>query len=386
MMNRYLWIVCSIIFVELLTLPGQILAASITPTKAAIGEGCQATGNNSTAMGWHTLADSASSTAMGYYTRAIGQYSTTMGYNTEASGAASTAMGWNAKATEHYSTAMGAGTWASGRGSTAMGEGTIAGGDWSFAGGSQMQLTDAADHTFVWGHAEYDNKQEISTPNAFLIFPGGTGGRVGIGTPSPGSKLHVKGNGWPESFVFLDTHVAGEDAGIRFYENASVKGHLYHDAAADALRFFYEGQNQLALHSNGNVGIKTTNPTHTLTVNGTAAKPGGGEWSVYSDARLKDITGEYTRGLDAILGLRPILFHYKEDNPKGLPTDEEYIGFIAQEVQEVFPEAVSEGPDGYLDFNMHPVNVALVNAVKELKAENEALREEIREIKAALGM
>jgi len=62
-------------------------------------------------------------------------------------------------------------------------------------------------------------------------------------------------------------------------------------------------------------------------------------------------------------------------------------------VQRVFPEAVSEGPDGYLDFNMHPVNVALVNAVKELKAENEtlraenmAMREDIARIKAALGL
>ena len=59
---------------------------------------------------------------------------------------------------------------------------------------------------------------------------------------------------------------------------------------------------------------------------------------------------------------------------------------VAQEVQELFPEAVNEGPDGYLDFNMHPVNVALVNAVKELKAENDALRQEIQQIKAALGI
>jgi hypothetical protein len=90
--------------------------------------------------------------------------------------------------------------------------------------------------------------------------------------------------------------------------------------------------------------------------------------------------------LDAIASLRPVSFFYKQDNPRGLPSNEENIGLIAQEVQEVFPEAVSEGPDGYLDFNMHPVNVALVNAVKELKAEKEALRQEIRQIKAALGM
>jgi hypothetical protein len=47
-----------------------------------------------------------------------------------------------------------------------------------------------------------------------------------------------------------------------------------------------------------------------------------------------------------------------------------------QEVQEMFPEAVSEESDGYLNFNMHPVNVAWVNTVKELKAKNDALEAE----------
>ena len=57
--------------------------------------------------------------------------------------------------------------------------------------------------------------------------------------------------------------------------------------------------------------------------------------------------------------------------------EEEQIGFVAQEVQKVFPEAVTQSKDGYLDFNMHAVNVALVNAVKALKAENDRLRQEI---------
>jgi len=91
--------------------------------------------------------------------------------------------------------------------------------------------------------------------------------------------------------------------------------------------------------------------------------------------------------------LRPITFNYKENNERGLPSDEEYVGFLAQEVGEVFPEAVNEGPDGYLDFNMHPVNVAVVNAIKKLKIENENLRAEnamlkkdIEKIKAILGI
>jgi hypothetical protein len=64
-----------------------------------------------------------------------------------------------------------------------------------------------------------------------------------------------------------------------------------------------------------------------------------------------------------------------------LPSNETYAGFLAHEVREVFPGAVSEREDGYLDFNMHNVNVALVNAVKELKNENDLLRQEIELIK-----
>ena len=69
--------------------------------------------------------------------------------------------------------------------------------------------------------------------------------------------------------------------------------------------------------------------------------------------------------MDEIISLDPKQFSYKENNPRDLPSDTEEIGFIAQEVQEVFPEAVNKGKDGYLDFNMHPINVAMVNAIKD---------------------
>ncbi|MBU0577618.1 tail fiber domain-containing protein [Patescibacteria group bacterium] len=100
--------------------------------------------------------------------------------------------------------------------------------------------------------------------------------------------------------------------------------------------------------------------------NDQAYKDSGSTWSNYSDARLKDIKGDYEKGLNEILQLNPVLFRFKADNPKGLTTNEGYdIGFIAQEVQIPFPEAVDEDEDGYLDFDMHAVNVALVNAIKD---------------------
>src|SRR3989441_676333 len=50
----------------------------------------------------------------------------------------------------------------------------------------------------------------------------------------------------------------------------------------------------MMLNSSGSVGIGTTAPTQLLSVNGTAGKPGGGTWDVFSDERLKNIKGRYT--------------------------------------------------------------------------------------------
>ncbi|MBD3373608.1 hypothetical protein GF406_01110 [candidate division KSB1 bacterium] len=117
-----------------------------------------------------------------------------------------------------------------------------------------------------------------------------------------------------------------------------------------------------------------------MSISGQAYKPGGGDWQASSDARLKDVRGSYDRGLDDVLQLNPVRFNYKKNNARHHDHDIEYVGFIAQEVQKIFPEAVSAGKDGYLNFDMHVVNVALLNAIKEqqtqiqdLKAENARL-------------
>lgn len=44
------------------------------------------------------------------------------------------------------------------------------------------------------------------------------------------------------------------------------------------------------------------------------------------------------------------------------------VGFSAQDVQKIFPEAVGTDTNGYLNFNMHSVLVASVNAIQEQQA------------------
>lgn len=135
--------------------------------------------------------------------------------------------------------------------------------------------------------------------------------------------------------------------------------------------------NALVLRKNGNLGLGI-NPQYQLHLSAdSAAKPGTTTWQTTSDLRLKDIGGPFEPGLEAIARLNPVRFHYKPGNPRGHDAQPEYVGFVAQEVQPVIPESISAGADGYLDFNMHAVNVALVNAVKELKAQHERQQAEI---------
>ena len=103
----------------------------------AMGCMTEATGIGSTAIGYDTTSDAVYSTAMGYSTTASGDYSTAMGYYTTANGTKSTAMGDSSIASGGSSTAMGQITQASGASSTAMGTLTIASGIVSTAMGFQ---------------------------------------------------------------------------------------------------------------------------------------------------------------------------------------------------------------------------------------------------------
>ena len=204
------------------------------------------------------------------------------------------------------------------------------------------------------------------------------GGKVGIGTTSPAQPLHVIG----------DTEIGGgslnydggsEYLGIEGKSEKWYRGVLNSDE--DVSNFF------IGLHPtddgifclqrlNNFVGINTDSPNAHLSVNGNATKPGGGDWLTFSDKRLKDIKGDYTKGLDEIMQLHPVVYSFKKDNPKKIIDSIEYIGFIAQEVQEIFPEAVSEGVDGYLMLDMQAANVAIFNALKQLKEQNDLLKEQ----------
>jgi len=63
-------------------------------------------------------------------------------------------------------------TTASATASFASGKNTTAAGNYSWAGGYNMQLSAAANNSFVWGH--HTSAVAITEPNVALFFPSGT--------------------------------------------------------------------------------------------------------------------------------------------------------------------------------------------------------------------
>jgi len=145
---------------------------------------------------------------------------------------------------------------------------------------------------------------------------------------------------------------------------------------------------------NGNVGIGTANPTQKLNVNGNIYATGE-IISSFSDIRLKTITTSITNGLEIISKING--FKYKSNEiakSYGFLEENEMIGINAQEVFNLIPEIVSLAPfdcykddDGniysksgknYLTLQYDKLVPYLIEAIKDLKKENEKLNNRIK--------
>lgn len=155
-------------------------------------------------------------------------------------------------------------------------------------------------------------------------------------------------------------YIGGDGVGVFGY-NYSTSGKAIYGINTIGWAGYFSGD----VYVSYDVGIGTTSPSYDLHVVGNAAKTSGSYWTSLSDGRLKDVKSEYLRGIEEISKLNPIVFSFKKDNPLEVPSEEEFVGIIAQDLQDIFPEALSEYGDGYLAFNADPIFWALINAVKQ---------------------
>jgi hypothetical protein len=135
----------------------------------------------------------------------------------------------------------------------------------------------------------------------------------------------------------------------------------------------------LTLKSDGSIvgiGQGDTGP-HKLYVNGTGYATGG-FW--VSDLRFKKNIKTIDSPIDKINNIRGVSFEWKrsEYQDKGFPEGEHY-GVIAQEIEQVLPEIVKEGPDGNKAVSYTELVPILTEAIKEQQKQLEEQQKRLEE-------
>lgn len=233
-------------------------------------------------------------------------------------------------------------------------------------------------HIFEGG-SNGNNSLLLDSQGAGAIVLQGNGGtgNVGIGTTNPTAAGLEIGSG-----------VSGGQAQLQLDNANGATGGLYRWtnrialASSNAISFAAgSGAEEMWIDASGNIGIGTVTPGYPLTVNGTAAAT---QFVTTSDRRTKrDIQPLTMNALAIVEKLRPVTFYWKDQSHNG--TNGAQIGFVAQDVQTVLPNAVLAMKDSNrtLALKYEALVSVLTKAVQEQQTEIAELTAAINEMKSA---
>tara|TARA_B110000459_G_scaffold169260_1_gene188767 strand:+ start:136 stop:1362 length:1227 start_codon:yes stop_codon:yes gene_type:complete len=294
----------------------------------------RASGNGAFVGGFHNVAGPTDSdtnsinggsigqTAFGFGTQATGNASFSSGQETIASGNHSTAMGLENKAwgstnfTVGYQNVAGNQSDGSGGSATAMGKYNSASADASMALNRGTSATNQASTSMGF--------RTISDNLGMLAI--GVNNAAGIGDPTPSQYYYANGvlTGAPAGVAFV---IGNGDINTL----ASQRG----DNPSNAFKVMFNGD---------------TSVSNNLTVSGDIV--------VSSDARLKANIVSLGSTLARLLLIDGKTYTMKKDG-------KQKIGVLAQDIQKVFPELVSEDDNEMLAVNYQGLVPVLINALKE---------------------
>jgi len=220
-------------------------------------------------------------------------------------------------------------------------------------------------------------------------------GNVGIGTTTPVAKLHIAGADMNNALLFENTSANAGRNFILFKTQGAEQGYIGLGSgvnnnmsiaaygAPNSILLETDGHARMAVLPSGNVGIGTTTPSYTLHVNGSVA--GTGAYNALSDARLKKDVQPINDALAIVGALHGVTFNWDQTvDPAMKLDDRNHVGFIAQEVEAVLPQAVSTATDACQTKSVAYSEVipVLTEAIKQLKAENDALKARLDALEA----
>ncbi|WP_370899222.1 tail fiber domain-containing protein [Chryseobacterium gossypii] len=209
-------------------------------------------------------------------------------------------------------------------------------------------------------------------------------GNVGIGTTAPVSRFHLSS---PDFGVYNGLRIEDTEGA-----NASIftitPGYLHNVPCGTCVTFDYAGEGYIGFTDHivpsidgiFSVGASTNRWSAVYAVNGTIQT---------SDLRLKKDIENTRYGLASVMKMRPVEYNWKDGKGKHM------VGFIAQEMEKIVPEAVETptSKDEYYGMNYNQIIPVLTKAIQEQQAliekqqaENENLKMQIQEIKKQIDL
>ena len=176
-----------------------------------------------------------------------------------------------------------------------------------------------------------------------IKYNGQYGGSVGVNTENPRRQLHLKQKSAGGAGLVLEANESNVTSTWEIIALAS-------NGKTDDLSFFYNGSPRSYIEGTD------------------------GAYKTYSDRTLKKDIRPIGSVLGKVTGLRPSEYRFK-DTPNQSPKS---YGFIAQEVEALFPELVTE-KDGKKSLNYSDFAVLAIQAIKEQQHQMDDLKRQLAE-------
>jgi len=368
----------------------QGTAASDTAAGASSGQYIS-TGSSNTAIGYDSMLGVTTTPITGSSNTAVGASSLS---SLQGAATKNSVLGYqagNAITTGTDNTLLGytAGSLVTGNSNIILGEaGNIT------SGGSNILIGNSLGNTTATSSNQLDIGDIITGTT-------GTTGNIGIGiaTPSSSATLDVEGTK-AYSGYFNNTATTAAygvySASASTTTGAAVVGTITGAANTGYAGYFANtatsGTNYAIYASNGAANGYAVYASNTNSSGvalwcsssyGNGGCGGSEAWTNSSDLRLKDRIQNLPddRGLNSVLKLRPVTYRWKDK----ARDQSQHIGLIAQEVEPLYPEVVSAGPDGMKSMAYSDLVVPLIKAAQQQQDEIEMQDDELAELRKEIA-
>ena len=220
---------------------------------------------------------------------------------------------------------------------------------------SRMSLI-ASETVFNEDSENLDFRVESDT-HAHQFYVRGSDGFIGVGTSGPNGPLEVQGTSTNDNIgaFYVNNANTSNNAAIAAFSTAATNTSTSNVLIRFGSSSYAAGQGMI-----------------------TAAGGGAAAFAAFSDRALKENIADLPSQLANIMALRPVEFDYIKSQGGG-----HQIGFVAQEVEEIYPDLVGENEDGMKMLGgLDKTSARLVKALQEAVAKIEALEARVAALEA----